>query len=212
LSFEFLLPQESDTMKKENPLQQRQIVLASGSPRRRELLEKIGLTFKVDPSDYPENLSATIKPEELVAEISLGKALSVASRYPDSIIIAADTIGVIGKRVIGKPHTAGEAAKMLGWLSGRSHRVITGLTVLDSKSGKAVSETVETRVYFKKLSQDEIEHYVSSGEPLDKAGAYAIQGLGSLLVEKIKGDYYNVMGLPLQALSQMLLKFGVNLL
>jgi septum formation protein len=101
---------------------------------------------------------------------------------------------------------------MLAMLSGKSHRVITGLTVLDSKTQKLISKTVETRVYFKKLSVAEISRYVASGEPLDKAGAYAIQGLGSLLVEKIHGDYYNVMGLPLNALSQILQEFGVRLL
>ena len=145
-------------------------------------------------------------------DISEGKPRAVAARSPDAIIIAADTIGVIGRRVIGKPHTKSEAVSMLRLLGGRSHRVITGLTVLDSASQKSISQTVETRVYFKRLSDSEISHYVASGEPLDKAGAYAIQGLGSLLVEKIHGDYYNVMGLPLYALSQILKEFGISLL
>lgn len=190
----------------------RTIILASASPRRKELLGKIGLVFKVDPSDYPEDLVSPLKPEELVINISQNKARAVASKYPDALIIAADTIGVIGKRVIGKPHTGLEAIAMLKFLSGRSHQVITGLSVMDSKSGKIVSRMVQTRVYFKKLSDSEVRRYVATGEPLDKAGAYAIQGLGSLMVEKINGDYYNVMGLPLNALSQILQEFGVNLL
>jgi septum formation protein len=190
----------------------RTIVLASTSPRRRELLEKIGLVFKVEPSDYPEDLVSHLKPEELVINISQNKARAVAAKYPDAIIIAADTIGIIGKRVIGKPHTATEAIAMLKLLSGRSHLVITGLSVMDSKSDKIVSRSVQTRVYFRKLADSEVRHYVATGEPLDKAGAYAIQGLGSLLVEKINGDYYNVMGLPLNVLSQILQEFGVNLL
>jgi septum formation protein len=190
----------------------RTIILASASPRRKELLEKIALTFKVEPSDFHEDLTSGVKPEELVIDISRGKARAVAAKYPDALIIAADTIGVIRGRIFGKPINALEAVKMLAMLSGKSHRVITGLTVLDSKTQKLISKTVETRVYFKKLSVAEISRYVASGEPLDKAGAYAIQGLGSLLVEKIHGDYYNVMGLPLNALSQILKKFGVNLL
>jgi septum formation protein len=190
----------------------RTIILASASPRRKELLDKIGLVFKVDPSDYPEDLVSHMKPEELVINISQNKARAVASKYPDAIIIAADTIGVIGKQVLGKPHTGPDAIATLKLLSGRSHRVITGITVLDSKSGKIFSRTVQTRVYFKKLTDSEVRRYVATGEPLDKAGAYAIQGLGSLLVEKINGDYYNVMGLPLNALSQILKEFGVDLL
>ena len=190
----------------------RTIILASTSPRRKELLEKIGLVFKVEPSDYPEDLVSHLKPEELVINISQNKARAVAAKYPDAIIIAADTIGIIGKRVVGKPHTATEAIAMLKLLSGRSHLVITGLSVMDSKSGKIVSRSVQTRVYFRKLADSEVRHYVATGEPLDKAGAYAIQGLGSLLVEKINGDYYNVMGLPLNVLYQILQEFGVNLL
>jgi septum formation protein len=186
--------------------------LASASPRRRELLEKIGLVFKVDPSDYPEDLNSILKPEELVMKISQNKARAVASKYPDALIIAGDTVGVIGKHIVGKPHTGPEAIAMLKFLSGRSHRVITGLSVMDSKSGKIVSRTVQTRVYFRKLTESEVRRYVATGEPLDKAGAYAIQGLGSLLVEKINGDYYNVMGLPLNVLSQILQEFAVKLL
>jgi septum formation protein len=192
--------------------QKRTIILASASPRRKELLEKIGLQFQVDPSNFPEQLRQDLPPEGLVKFISIGKARLVASKYPDAVIIAADTIGVIHDHVIGKPHTAGEAIRMLQDLSGKTHRVITGLTLLDTGSCKMLTRTVETRVRIKKLSLPEIENYVKSGEPLDKAGAYAIQGLGSLIVEKIFGDYYNVVGLPLNTLSDCLKELGVYLL
>ncbi|HSW58916.1 MAG TPA: Maf family protein [Dehalococcoidales bacterium] len=194
------------------PNNERSLILASASPRRRELLEKIGLQFKVEASDYHEEWRAGSRPEEMVVEIAEGKARAVAARYPEAVIIAADTIGVIGRQVIGKPHTAAEAVSMLKKLSGKSHRVITGLTVLDARSGKMISSWVETRVYFRRLSVSEITNYVATGEPLDKAGAYAIQGLGSLLVEKIHGDYYNVVGLPLLALTRILKEFGFRFL
>ena len=191
---------------------QRTIILASASPRRKELLEKIGLVFIVDPSQYSEDLNSKLTPQDLALSISEGKARAMAAKYPDAIIIAADTIGVIGSRIIGKPHTSAEAVKMLRLLSGKSHQVITGLTVLDSNNDMKVSKTLQTRVYFKELSDDEIAAYVKTGEPLDKAGAYAIQGLGSIFVEKINGDYYNVMGLPLNALAEILKEFGIQVL
>jgi septum formation protein len=191
---------------------QRTIVLASTSPRRKELLEKIGLKFQVDSSGFPENLGRDLPPEGLVKFNSIGKASSLAANYPDAIIIAADTIGVIDDCVIGKPHTSEEAVKMLQRLSGKTHRVITGLTVLDTGSKKMLTRTVETRVHIKDLDPSEIQRYVQTGEPLDKAGAYAIQGLGALIVEKIIGDYYNVVGLPLNTLSECLKELGVNLL
>jgi septum formation protein len=192
--------------------QPKTIILASSSPRRRELLAKIGLHFDVDPSDYPEDLNQCLEPYELARTLAEGKALSVARKNPDALIIAADTFGVLHGRILGKPHTADEACKMLRTLSGKSHRVITGLAVLDSTSHKIITRIVETRVYIKKLNQEEINSYVKTGEPLDKAGAYAIQGLGSVIVKKIVGDYYNVMGLPLQVLAEILSEFGINVL
>ncbi len=192
--------------------QTRKIILASSSPRRKELLEKIGLQFTVDPSDFPEDRRPDLKPEGLAKYISIGKARVVAQKYTDAIIIAADTFGVLRGRIIGKPETAEEARVMLHSLSGKSHRVITGLTVLDSGSQKLITRVVETRVYFKQLSQSEIENYVKTREPLDKAGAYAIQGLGSIIVRKIVGDYYNVVGLPLNALAEILKEFDITIL
>jgi septum formation protein len=192
--------------------QKRVIVLASASPRRKELLEKIGLKIQVDISDFPEKMSQDLPPEGLVKFNSIGKAGMVASKYADAIIIAADTIGVLNNHLIGKPHNAEEAVKTLQNLSGKTHRVITGLTVIDTASGKMINRIIETQVKIKELTLQEIQRYVQSGEPLDKAGAYAIQGLGALIVEKITGDYYNVVGLPLNALSDSLKDLGVNLL
>ena len=188
----------------------KRIILASSSPRRKELLEKIGLKFEVDASDCAEEIDPALEPDELVHRISLAKAKSVTSRHKDTIIIAADTIGVIGKKLLGKPHTADEARKMLAQISGKSHEVITGFTVLDTATNKVFSGTANTKVYIKKLTGQEIAAYVRTGEPLDKAGAYGIQGLGAVIVEKIEGDYYNVMGLPLNALTNALKEFGVN--
>jgi septum formation protein len=193
-----------------NLKQERIIILASSSPRRKELLEKIGIKFMVDPSDYPEDLNSDLSPEDLAKSLSSGKARDVAKKYPDAIIIAADTFGVLKGKILGKPHTAAEAEAMLRSMSGKSHRVITGLTVIDSASQNSITRTVETRVYIKKLSSEEISNYVKTGEPLDKAGAYAIQGLGSIIVEKIVGDYYNVVGLPLNALVESLKDLGLE--
>ena len=186
------------------------IILASASPRRKELLEKIGLKFAVEPSDSEENTDAGLEPHELVRQISINKAKTVAAGYKNAIVIAADTIGVIGNKILGKPHTPNEAVKMLSEISGQPHLVITGLTVLDTATNKSISRTVDTTVYIKKLTGREIDAYVRTGEPLDKAGAYAIQGMGAVIVERIEGDFYNVMGLPLQALTEILKEFGID--
>jgi septum formation protein len=188
------------------------IVLASSSPRRRELLERIGLVFIVDPSGEPEETPSGLDPSSLAKTLSLRKAAAVAGRHPDAVVIAADTFGVLKGRILGKPHTAAEAVKMLKLINGKSHRVVTGLTVIDSATFKVVTRVVETRVFIQLMTDQSIERYVATGEPLDKAGAYAIQGLGSVIVQKIVGDYYNVMGLPLNALAGILLQFGIHVL
>ncbi len=199
----------------------RRIILASASPRRKELLTQIHLTFEVEPSKYAENVKTKLAPEALVRFLSREKAKAIAPKYPDSLIIAADTIGVIHGQVIGKPETPEAARRMLCLLSGKTHVVITGFTILDTGSGRMLTRTVKTEVTFRKLTLSEIDAYISSGEPfrenlqgepLDKAGAYAIQGRGAVLVKELKGDYYNVMGLPLCALTVALKKFGVNVL
>jgi septum formation protein len=190
----------------------KKLILASASPRRRELLQKIGLKFEVDASNCAEEIDPALVPEELVCRISAAKAKVVALRHKDALIIAADTIGVIGKKLLGKPHTATEARKMLGQINGKSHLVITGFTVLDTATDKIITKTVTTKVYIKKLTQTEIDAYVATGEPLDKAGAYGIQGLGAVIVERIEGDYYNVVGLPLFTLTEVLKEFGIRVL
>ncbi len=190
----------------------KKIILASASPRRKALLEQICLKFTVDSCVREDTKLSVQEPHQLVIEISLKKAESVADGYSDAIIIAADTIGVIDGRIIGKPHSENEALSMLASLSGKSHTVITGFTVLDTLTRKVVSRSVDTIVHMKPMTKLEIEAYVKTGEPLDKAGAYAIQGLGAVLVERIEGEYFNVMGLPLYSLTEILKEFGVIVL
>jgi septum formation protein len=187
------------------------IVLASASPRRKELLERVGLVFSVDAAEIQEDHGRKMEPAELAKAISREKARSAAARHPGAIVIAADTFGVLDGRLLGKPRNAADARRMLAEMSGREHRVFTGFTILDTQSGRELSRVVETAVRFRQLREDEIAAYVATGEPLGKAGAYAIQGLGALLVEGIEGDFYNVIGLPLCALAQGLKEFGVNL-
>jgi len=190
----------------------RKIILASASPRRKKLLENIGLKFEVEPGNHHENIIPQLEPHELAQHISLKKAESVAARHDNAIIIAADTFGVIGGRILGKPHTEEAALKMLETINGKPHSVITGFSIIDTGKNKTLTESVETVVYIRKLALAEIEAYVKSGEPLDKAGAYAIQGLGFVLVERIEGDYFNVVGLPLSALASALKEFGIHIL
>jgi septum formation protein len=190
----------------------KRIVLASASPRRMALLEQVGLNFTVDAAASEDEAIAGLEPHRLARQNSLKKAQSVSPRHPDAIIIAADTFGVIDGQILGKPHSEDEARTMLQTISGRRHVVITGYTVMDTRTGKTISNSVETAVDIKRLTEGEMEAYLRSGEPLDKAGAYAIQGLGAALVERIEGDYFNVVGLPLCALGETLKEFGVNVL
>jgi len=186
--------------------------LASASPRRKELLEQIGLRFEVEPSDYEEDIVPGSEPHEMARKLSLGKARAAARKHRNALIIAADTFVVFGDRVLGKPHSNAEAREMLRALNGQAHSVITGFTILDTETGKVLSRSVETRVHMRKLTLREIEDYVRTKEPLDKAGGYAIQGLGAVLVDRIEGDYFNVVGLPLSALAESLREFDVNVL
>lgn len=190
----------------------KEIILASASPRRKELLELTGLQFKVDPGDYKEDMNLKLSPHELARALSLEKAKSVAGKYNNAIIIAADTFVIIRGQLLGKPHTEDEAKRMLVLLDGATHLVITGFTILDTDTGKKISRSVETKVTFRKLTEKEIDAYVETKEPLDKAGAYAIQGLGSVLVKRIEGDYFNVIGLPLCPLAECLAEFGIRIL
>ena len=187
------------------------IILASQSPRRRELLERMGVEFRVVTPDIDEHMERELPPDELVRRISAEKARAVAAQAgPDAIVIAADTVVALDGAVLGKPADELEAFKMLSTLSGCRHQVYTGLTVLRGKEMHTVSE--ETAVTFRELSEKEITNYIRTGEPMDKAGAYGIQGYGALLVEGIQGDYYNVMGLPVCRLGGLLKELGVDCL
>jgi septum formation protein len=199
-------------MQQDSMSEQRTIILASGSPRRKELLSLIGLKFKVDVSDFEEDLGLRLKPRELAKYLSFEKARAVAHNYKNAVIIAADTFIVFRGKLLGKPHTEKEAMRMLTLLNGKSHSVITGYTVLDTNTGKKSSRSVETKVWFRNMAEDELRAYVRTGEPLDKAGAYAIQGIGSLIVKKIEGDYFNVIGLPVASLAATLKKFEITVL
>jgi len=190
----------------------KKIILASQSPRRRDLLKQIGLKFETDPSNYEEDMALKMEPNKLAEFLSLGKAKDVAQRHKDSIIISADTIVAIDGEVFGKPKTPERAKYMLQKLSGRAHSVITGFTIIDTGTNKQASKSVETKVYFKNLSENEIDAYIATGEPLDKGGGYAIQGLAALFVEKIEGDYFNIVGLPILALTTELKNLGVKIL
>jgi septum formation protein len=187
------------------------IILASASPRRRELLSRLGLRFQVDEAGAAEDISVEHGSRDMVQALSRIKAAAVSCRHPDSLIIAADTIGLYRNQVIGKPRDAADARRILTMLSGHSHLVITAFTILDVTTGRALTQSVETRVFLRQLSPAEITAYIATGEPMDKAGAYAIQGRGALFVDKLKGDYYNVVGLPLCALSQALREFGIDI-
>ncbi len=188
------------------------IILASASPRRKELLRQIGLKFRVEPGDYEEERKPDMPPRELAEFLSAEKAKIAAKRHRKALIIAADTLISFKDMIMGKANSRAEARKMLKTLSGETHSVITGFTIVDTETGKSLTRSVETKVYFKKLSREEIEAYINTGEPLGKAGAYAIQGLGALLVERIEGDYSNVVGLPLFALAESLKEFGISIL
>ena len=187
------------------------IVLASQSPRRQELLTQMGLFYRVHAVDIDEHMDRLLAPGLLVETISREKAAACAAlEGPGPLIIAADTVVAKGHTILGKPHNKEEAANMLRLLSGAVHQVYTGFTVWQGE--RFVTQSECTRVPFRSLSGEEIQAYVDTGEPMDKAGAYGIQGMGSLLVEGIQGDYFNVMGLPVCALGRVLKEFGINCL
>ena len=181
------------------------LILASGSPRRRELLDAMGLTYMVETPDVDENYSG--RPAETVMEISRRKAAAVAARHADSMIIAADTL-VFAEGPLGKPHTPERAKEMLRSLAGNWHHVYTGITVINTRSGRILRNVDKTRVHIVPMTEEEIDAYVATGEPLDKAGAYGIQGMGGMFVDRIDGSYSNVVGLPMAMLRTMLAQIG----
>lgn len=187
------------------------VILASASPRRQQLLELIGLDFETVVSDVEEDNTKNMLPEKLAVAHAVDKAIDVSKRVAaDTIVIGADTIVVVDGKVFGKPKDRKEAIQMLTVLAGRAHIVISGVAVVQGE--KVVSGFSATTVKIRSLSQIQIERYVDTGEPMDKAGAYAIQGRGALLVESISGCYNNVVGLPLNELSKLLHQIGVDLL
>ncbi len=186
-----------------------EIILASQSPRRRELLAQMGLTFRVHVSDVDETVAPGTPPAQMVEELSRRKGAAVAAlEGPEPLVIAADTVVAIGDTILGKPHSPEDAFAMLSALSGREHHVYTGVTVI--RGEKAVTFHENTAVRFRPLSEGDIRGYLATGEPMDKAGAYGIQGRGALLVEGIRGDYGNVVGLPMFRLGRVLAEeFGL---
>ena len=194
------------------PEKKAEIILASNSPRRRELLGQMGIKdFKVAAPNVDESVEDGLSPAEIVEQLSLRKARAAAKKAgPHDLIIAADTVVALDGKVLGKPHSEGEAFAMLSALSGREHHVYTGVTVL--RGEEAVTQHEETAVSFRDVGPEEIRGYIATGEPMDKAGSYGIQGLGALLVSGIRGDYCNVVGLPVFRLGRILGEFGVDLL
>jgi septum formation protein len=198
----------------------RKIILASASPRRKQLLKQLGLEFEVVPSDIEEVFNPRLKPRHQVEELALQKAQAVAGKFAsagsaqgdDAIVIGADTLVALGDEIIGKPKNTQDAKRMLKKLRGRQHSVMTGFVLIDTANKRTIVKSVETKVWFRKLSPQEISSYVEKEKPFDKAGAYAIQDLGILFVEKIEGDYFGAVGLPLFTLAKELKKFGVDIL
>lgn len=187
----------------------RKVILASVSPWRKKILREAGIPFTIEESGYEEDMSIPLAPRVLARHLALGKAKTVAARHADAVVIGADTFVVYRGALLGKPHTPKRAGEMLEVLSGKTHTILTGFAIVDSKTGKHVSKTVGTRVKFRKLSPQEIAEYVKTKEPLKAAGAYVIQGKGVRLVEKTTGDRNNIAGLPLSAVLEALGKFGV---
>lgn len=191
----------------------RKLVLASTSPRRRKLMAEAGLEFDVVAPRYAdEENAAAEEPARLVERHAAAKARSVAGDHPGALVVGADTIVVVDGAVLGKPADEAEAERMLATIAGRDHLVYTGVAVIDADTGTAEIDHEVTKVTVRPLTADEIARYVATGEPLDKAGAYAIQGIGCFIVERIDGDYFNVVGLPMGLFARLLRGFGYEVL
>jgi len=190
-----------------NNLEKLKLILASGSPRRYELLKTLGLEFDVVVSRVDETCDPLLTPEEQVLETASRKGRAVSEKYPDCLVISADTIVVTGKDVLGKPENEKDAYNMLSMLNGRTHKVYTGYGLSYLHYDAAEYDVESTAVTFRQLTDEEIWAYINTGEPFDKAGSYAVQGQGSLLIEKIDGCYFNVVGFPLARFYILLDKF-----
>jgi septum formation protein len=185
-------------------------ILASASPRRRELLASIGLDFDVIPSSIPEVRGAGESPEEYVARLSREKAAAVAAKHADRWVIAADTTVLLGEELLEKPADEADARRMLATIAGKTHIVYTGVTLQHAAGGHHDTRVAESEVRMLPLTEREIAWYVTTGEPLDKAGAYAVQGIGAMFIDSVHGSYTNVVGLPLALLYQMLKRAGID--
>ena len=188
------------------------IILASASPRRKEILENTNIKFDIISSSIEELILGGESPCQMVMRLAFEKGIDIASKHKSDLVISADTIVVLDNTVLGKPKDEEEAKLMITNLSGRTHQVITGISLINLENDKKVIDYVISNVKFKNLSDDDINDYIKTKESLDKAGAYGIQGYGALLVEEIQGDYFNIVGLPISKLSDLLKKhFNINL-
>lgn len=188
------------------------LILASASPRRRALLQQVGVVFQVKCSNVAEMIDLSLPPEEMVQQLALQKAAAVAAEQSEGLVLGADTVVVNDGVLLGKPASQEEAAAMLQGLSGKWHQVMTAVALVDASGQKEPWVAVEkTGVKFRDLTKADIAAYLATGESMDKAGAYGIQGYGALLVEKIEGCYFNVVGLPLQQVAAGLRNWGMNL-
>ena len=190
----------------------KKLILASSSPRRAELLKQIGLDFEIMTGNVDETPLPGLRPPKLVEYLAGKKAAAVARELQEGLVIAADTVVVWQGQILGKPRCGDDAFAMLSRLQGSAHEVFTGVALIDARSGQALVEHEQTRVFFRAVEEEEISRYVASGEPLDKAGAYGVQGLAAIFIERLEGCYTNVVGLPLARLSLMLKEFGFNVL
>lgn len=192
------------------------LYLASTSPRRQELIRMLGLPYQIKPSDVDETIDKPMSPFQLVETLAFRKAFTVYEQLKlgpgekEGIVIGSDTVVVFEGHVLGKPKDAEEAFQMLFRLQGNTHQVYTGITCLDLQSGRSETAHRVTHVTMKSLSEQQIRRYVSTGEPLDKAGSYGIQGLGATIIDRIDGDYFNVVGMSLALLSELLARFGIE--
>lgn len=193
-------------------MKDKKIILASASPRRRQLLANAGFRFTAIDSGYKEDMTLLMPPKKLTNFLALGKGQSVVKKLKRGVVIASDTIVALDQKVLGKPKNIAEAKSFLRKLSGRANSVITSLVIIDVETGKKFIKAYEAKVYFRKMSETEIDYYIKTGEPMDKAGAYAIQGYGSAFIEKVVGDYFTVVGLPIFELVKELKKFGIDVI
>lgn len=191
----------------------KKLILASASPRRKDLLTNMGLEFDVIPSEIEENIEGESFSRELIEKLALDKVLDVKNKidYP-AIVIGSDTVVVVDNMILGKPEDVHDAYRMLKLLSGKTHEVISAIAIIDTETDKTLIDSVVSKVSFKELSDSEISNYINTKEPMDKAGAYAIQGLASIFIPSICGCYTNIVGISTYKLSEMLKEFGINIL